>query len=197
MYMCVCVYIYIYAWLVWFSGLSTILRISVTDSIPSQGTCLGAGLVPIRGYLRGNHTSVFLSLSFCLPPPLSKNKISFLKKNIVLTHNLRFYLFGQFYHSQNLQCHSVTLFYICKRKKKICRCLLQTRYTVLGNIIRKLRDGISDDLFHFCNILIGDSIIIQDWFVLYCFSPFSFFFSIAGNSIMINSYNDEIANYLK
>ena len=44
----------------------------VTSSIPSQGTCLGAGQVPSRGRARGNHTLMFLS--FSLPSPLSKNK---------------------------------------------------------------------------------------------------------------------------
>ena len=52
----------------------------VASSIPSQGTCLGCGpgprvvgQVPSRGYLRGNHTLMFLSLSFSLPS-LSENK---------------------------------------------------------------------------------------------------------------------------
>ena len=44
----------------------------VASSIPSQGTCLGAGQVPSRGCVRGNHTLMFLSLSFSLPSPLSK-----------------------------------------------------------------------------------------------------------------------------
>ena len=42
----------------------------VTGSIPSQGTCL----VPSRRHTRGNHISMFLSPSFSLPSPLSKNK---------------------------------------------------------------------------------------------------------------------------
>ena len=46
----------------------------VTSSIPSQGTCLGCGLGPSRGNRRGNQTLMFLSLSFYLPSPLSKNK---------------------------------------------------------------------------------------------------------------------------
>ena len=43
----------------WLSGLST----RVAGSIPSQGTCQ----VPSRGHVRGNHTFMFLSLSFSLP----------------------------------------------------------------------------------------------------------------------------------
>ena len=39
----------------------------VTGSIPSQGTCLGCWPGPSRGRARGNHTLMFLSLSFSLP----------------------------------------------------------------------------------------------------------------------------------
>ena len=44
--------------------------------IPSQGTRLGCSQVPSRGHVRGNHTLMFLSLSFSLPSrsPKSKNK---------------------------------------------------------------------------------------------------------------------------
>ena len=43
------------------------------------------GQVPSWGHARGNHTLMFLSLSFSLPSPLSKNKQtkSFLKKKKV------------------------------------------------------------------------------------------------------------------
>ena len=34
-----------------------------------------AGQVPTRGHMRGNHTLIFLSLSFSLPSSLSKNKM--------------------------------------------------------------------------------------------------------------------------
>ena len=46
----------------------------VTGSIPSQGIFLGCGpdQVPSVGHARGNHTLLFLSLSFSLPFPLSK-----------------------------------------------------------------------------------------------------------------------------
>ena len=43
----------------------------VAGSIPSWGTCQ----VPGRGCSRGNHTLMFLCLSFSFPPPLSKNKL--------------------------------------------------------------------------------------------------------------------------
>ena len=46
----------------------------VTGSIPSHSTCLVCGHIPIWGCVRGNHTLMFLSLSFSLPSPLSKNK---------------------------------------------------------------------------------------------------------------------------
>ena len=47
---------------------------SVTGLIPSQGTCLGCRPGPSWGCTRGKHTLMFLSLSFSLPSPLSKNK---------------------------------------------------------------------------------------------------------------------------
>ena len=46
----------------------------VAGSIPSQGTCLDWGPGPSWGHMRDNHTLMFLSLSFSLPSPLSKNK---------------------------------------------------------------------------------------------------------------------------
>ena len=59
-------------WLVWLSGLRA--------SLPAKGlpvwfpdTCV-VGQVPSRWHSRGNHTLVFLSLSFSLPSSLSKNK---------------------------------------------------------------------------------------------------------------------------
>ena len=39
----------------------------VAGLIPSQGTCLGCGPGPSRGCSRGNHTLMFLFLSFSLP----------------------------------------------------------------------------------------------------------------------------------
>ena len=53
---------------------------SVAGSIPSQGTCLGAGQVPSEGRGRGNQTLMFLSPSFSFPSPLSKNKYTKSKK---------------------------------------------------------------------------------------------------------------------
>ena len=46
----------------------------VAGSIASQGHAWVAGPVPSRGYTRGNHTLMFLSLFFFFPSPLSKNK---------------------------------------------------------------------------------------------------------------------------
>ena len=69
----------------------------VTGSIPSQGTCLGCkpglwwGMV-----VSGNHTLMFLSLSFSLPSPLSKNKINTIfnkiKNKWLETHYLEHHL---------------------------------------------------------------------------------------------------------
>ena len=41
---------------------------------PVRAHAWGAGWVPTKGCMQGNHTSMFPSLSFSLPPPLSKNK---------------------------------------------------------------------------------------------------------------------------
>ena len=62
-------------WLVWLSGLSAELRTKGTlVQFPVRAHAWVAGQVPSRGYVRGNHTLMFLSLSFSLPSPLSKNK---------------------------------------------------------------------------------------------------------------------------
>ena len=47
---------------------------SVARSIPSQAQAWVVGQVPSRGRVRGNHTLMFLSLSFSFPSRLSKNK---------------------------------------------------------------------------------------------------------------------------
>ena len=59
-------------WLVWLSGLNAGLR---TKGSP-VGFPVGAHawVVPSKGRMRGNHTLMFLSLSFSFPSPLSKNK---------------------------------------------------------------------------------------------------------------------------
>ena len=62
-------------WLVWLRRLSTSLQTKgslIQFSIRAHAGV--AGRVPIWGGVRGNHTLVFLSLSFFLPSLLSKNK---------------------------------------------------------------------------------------------------------------------------
>ena len=64
----------------WLSGLSAGLKTKQSlVQFPVWAHAWVAGQVPSRGCVRGNHTLMFLSLSFSLPSPLSKNKI--LKKN--------------------------------------------------------------------------------------------------------------------
>ena len=46
----------------------------VTGLIPRQGTGLSCGPHPHRWHARGNHTWMFLSLSFSFPSPPSKRK---------------------------------------------------------------------------------------------------------------------------
>ena len=70
-------------WLVWLSGLSAGLRTErsqVAGSIPGQGTCLGCRPGPHLGACERqldqcfSPSSMFLSLLFSLPSPLSENK---------------------------------------------------------------------------------------------------------------------------
>ena len=46
-----------------------------------------AGQVPSRGHVKGNHTLMFLSLSFSLPSTLSKNNKS-LKKPPIISYGI-------------------------------------------------------------------------------------------------------------
>ena len=62
-------------WLVWLSGLSA--RLQTKGSLvqfPVRAHSWVVGHVPSRGHVRGNHTLMFLSLSFLFTSPLSKNK---------------------------------------------------------------------------------------------------------------------------
>ena len=62
-------------WLVWLSGLSTHLQ--TTGSLvqfPVRAPDWVAGQVPSEGHMRGNHTLIFLSLSFSLPFHLKISK---------------------------------------------------------------------------------------------------------------------------
>ena len=62
-------------WLVWLSGLSAGQQTKGSlVRVPVRAHAWVVGQVPSRGRARGNHTLMFLSLSFSLPP-LSKNKI--------------------------------------------------------------------------------------------------------------------------
>ena len=60
-------------WLVWLSGLSTVLQTKWSlVQFPVRTHVWLAGQVPSEGCMRSNHTLMFLSLSF--PSPLSGNK---------------------------------------------------------------------------------------------------------------------------
>ena len=62
-------------WLMWLSGLSTGLQTKgLPVQFPVKAHAWVVGQVPSRGYVRGNHTVMFLSLSLFLPPFHSKNK---------------------------------------------------------------------------------------------------------------------------
>ena len=55
-------------WLVWLSGLSAGLRTKGSPvQFPVRAHAWVAGQVPSRGNMRGNHTLMFLFLSFSLP----------------------------------------------------------------------------------------------------------------------------------
>ena len=58
-------------WLVWHSGLSAGLSLEGSlVQFPVRAHAWVEGQVPSRGRTRGNHTSMFLTLSFLLPSPL-------------------------------------------------------------------------------------------------------------------------------
>ena len=62
-------------WLVWLSGLNAGLETKGSlVQFPVRAHAWVAGQVPSRGCMRGNHTLMFLSPSFSLTSPLSKNK---------------------------------------------------------------------------------------------------------------------------
>ena len=62
-------------WLVWLRGLSAGLRTKGSlVRLPIRAHAWVASQVPSMGHVRGNHTLMFLSLSFSLSSPLSKNK---------------------------------------------------------------------------------------------------------------------------
>ena len=62
-------------WLVWLSGLSASLQTKgLLVQFPVRAHAWIVGQVPSGGHVRGNHTLMFLSLSFSLLSPLSKNK---------------------------------------------------------------------------------------------------------------------------
>ena len=62
-------------WLVWLSGLSTGLQNKGSPvQFPVRAHTWVASQVPSRGHSRGNHTLMFLSLSFSLPLSKKINK---------------------------------------------------------------------------------------------------------------------------
>ena len=70
-------------WLVWLNGLSVGLGTKgLLVGFPVGAHTWVVGQVPSRGHVRGNHTLMFLSLSFSLP--LKINKILKKKKTITL-----------------------------------------------------------------------------------------------------------------
>ena len=62
-------------WLVWLSGLSASLQTKGSlVQFPGKAHAWGGGQVLSKGFVRGNHTLLFVSLSLSFPSPLSKNK---------------------------------------------------------------------------------------------------------------------------
>ena len=63
------------SWLVWLSGLGAdLLTKGLPVQFPVRTHSCAVGQVLSGGSARGGHTLMFLSLSFSLPSPLSKNK---------------------------------------------------------------------------------------------------------------------------
>ena len=78
--------------MMWLSELSVGLRTKGSSvQFPVREHAWVAGQVPSRGCTRGNHTLVFLSLSFSVPSPLPKkkkvDKLGFLSVNIFCCFN--------------------------------------------------------------------------------------------------------------
>ena len=72
-------------WLVWLGGLSAGLRTKGSPvPFPVRAHAWVAAQVPGWGMQKATYTLMFLSLSFSLPSPLSKNKISKRKKRLML-----------------------------------------------------------------------------------------------------------------
>ena len=70
-------------WLVWLSGLSAGLQTNeLLVWFPVSAHARVVGQVPSWGHVKGNHTLMFLSLSFSLPFPLSKQINKIFKKNM-------------------------------------------------------------------------------------------------------------------
>ena len=70
-----CVKAHTLPWLVWLSGLSAGLQTKGSPGrFPVRAHAWVTGQVPSRRRMRGSHTMMFLSLSFSLSSPLSKNK---------------------------------------------------------------------------------------------------------------------------
>ena len=78
-----------FTWLVWLSGLSAGLQTKgLLVRFPVRAHAWVAGQVPGRGHMRGNHTLLFLFLSFSFLSLLSKNKlIKYFLKTVVDLHN--------------------------------------------------------------------------------------------------------------
>ena len=85
-------------WLVWLSGLSASLRTKGSPlRFPVRAHAWVAGQVPSGGCMRGNHTLMFLSLSFPFPSPSLKiNKWNLYKNSLVIAYCLGLHIFSSF-----------------------------------------------------------------------------------------------------
>ena len=74
-YLCCPEIYFVSPWLVWLSGLVTSLRTKGSPvRFPVRAHAWVAGWVPSGEHVRGNHTLMFLFLSFSFAFPVSKNK---------------------------------------------------------------------------------------------------------------------------
>ena len=95
-------------WLVWLSGLSAGLRTKeLLVQFPVRAHAWIVDQVPSGGLVRGNHTLMFLSLSFSLPSPLSKNKINKIFKN-----KNKMLVWVSFVKMKETYCHILWYFYV-------------------------------------------------------------------------------------
>ena len=125
------------SWLDWLSGLSASLWTKeLPVQFPVRAHAWVAGQVPSGGHVRGNHTLMFLSLSFFYPYPISKNKIN---KTFKKSINKKKSVYNLLISGSQLHTSTGSLYIVLKTTPPNCKCIkvyspLITVGQMLGNI---------------------------------------------------------------